>query len=153
MIFGPGMPLWHQTMFMNNYRLQLLESTSFAVSPQIVSDYNGSNISCHNSSDGEISLTVTGADPSLFTYQYSSLTNPIPINASNPIVGLEANTYTIIAIDPQGCVSLPEDIEVLAPQELEIDLISIVQPPTCNSGCDAILNVQALWHISLRLHC
>ena len=116
---------------------------TFAVSPQIVSDYNGSNISCHNSSDGEINLTVTGADPSLFTYQYSSLTNPVLINTPNPIVGLEANTYTIIAIDPQGCVSLPEEIEIVAPQELEIDIISIVQPPTCNSGCDAILNIQA----------
>ncbi len=131
-----------------NYVYEQLQASisaadTFAVLPQIISDFNGSNVSCHNSSDGEISLTVTGGNPSTFTYQYSSLTNPTFINAPNPIEGLNADTYTIVATDPQGCVSLPVEVEILAPQELIIDLIDVVQPITCNSECDAILNIQA----------
>ena len=95
-----------------NYVYEQLQASisaadTFAVLPQIISDFNGSNVSCHNSSDGEISLTVTGGNPSTFTYQYSSLTNPTFINAPNPIEGLNADTYTIVATDPQGVFLYP----------------------------------------------
>ena len=131
-----------------NYVYEQLQASisaadTFTVLPQIISDFNGSNVSCHNSSDGEISLSVTGGNPSTFTYQYSSLTNPTFVNAPNPIEGLDADTYTIVATDPQGCVSLPVEVEILSPQELTIDLIDVVQPITCNSECDAILSIQA----------
>ena len=114
------------------------------VNPQITSDYNGSDISCLNSADGEISLTSIGGDATSYVYQYFSTSNPILTDVLvNPLTALVADTYTFVATDAQGCASLPVDIEITEPLELVIDEVNVVQQASCNSTCDAIIDIQA----------
>ena len=55
----------------------VVSSDTIFVNPQVTSDYNGSDVSCVNSADGEITLTSIGGDDAFYTYQYSSTSNPI----------------------------------------------------------------------------
>ena len=131
-----------------NYVYEQLETivnnsdTVFA-NPLVTSDYNGTDVSCNGALDGEISLFSSGGDASSYTYQYSSTTNPAVVDAlANPLTALSADTYTIIATDAQGCSSLPTEITVIEPQALTIDNVIINQPPSCNSLCDAVIEVE-----------
>lgn len=122
----------------------IVSSDTIFVNPQISSDYNGSDVSCVNSADGEITLSSIGGDDALYTYQYSSISNPILTNVLvNPLTALAADTYTFVSTDAQGCTSLPVDVEITEPLELIIDQINVVQQASCNSTCDAIIDVQA----------
>ena len=126
------------------FLISVVGSDSVFVNPQITSNYNGSNVSCVNSDDGEISLNASGGDDTFYNYQYSSTSNTNLTDVLvNPLTGLAADTYTFVAIDAQGCASLPVDIEITEPLELLIDELNVVQP-SCNSLCDAVIDVQAL---------
>lgn len=122
----------------------VVSSDTVFVNPQITSDYNGSDVSCVNSADGEITLTSIGGDDALYTYQYSSTSNPnLTDILMNPLTNLVADTYTFVATDAQGCASLPADIEITEPLELVIDAVNVIQQASCNSTCDAIVDIQA----------
>lgn len=122
----------------------VVSSDTVFVNPQISSDYNGSDVSCVNSADGEITLSSIGGDDALYTYQYSSTSNPILTNVLvNPLTALAADTYTFVSTDAQGCTSLPVDVEITEPLELTIDQVNVIQQASCNSTCDAIIDVQA----------
>ena len=121
----------------------VVSSDTVVVNPQITSDYNGSDVSCVNSADGEITLTSIGGDDALYTYQYSSTSNPNLTDVlMNPLSNLVTDTYTFVATDAQGCTSLPVDIEITEPQELVIDAVNVIQQASCNSTCDAIIDIQ-----------
>jgi gliding motility-associated-like protein len=132
-----------------NYVYEALQTTVVSsdtvfVNPQITSDYNGSEISCNGNLDGEITLSASGGDDALYTYQYSSTSNPIITDAlANPLTNLGADTYTFIATDAQGCTSLPTDIEITEPSPVVIDAVVVDQPPSCNTSCDAIITIDA----------
>ena len=88
-------------------------------------DYNGFNVSCNGSTDGEIDLNVSGG--SLATgssYSYSWSTNNgsglSPTNKNQS--GLSAGTYTVVATDDNGC-SITQDIEIIEPNVLSISEI------------------------------
>ena len=122
----------------------VVSSDTIFVNPQVTSDYNGSDVSCVNSADGEITLTSIGGDDAFYTYQYSSTSNPILTDVLvNPLTALVADTYTFVATDAQGCTSLPVDIEITTPLEVVIDEVNVVQQASCNSTCDAIIDIQA----------
>ena len=122
----------------------VVSSDTVFVIPQITSDYNGYDISCVNSADGEITISSTGGNNALYTYQYSSSSNPNLTDIFvNPLTGLAADTYTFVATDAQGCTSLPVDIEITDPLDLIIDGVNLVQQASCNSTCDAIIDIQA----------
>ena len=61
----------------------------------------------------------------------------------NRLTNLAADTYTFVATDAQGCTSLPVDIEITEPQELVVDAVNVIQQASCNSTCDAIVDIQA----------
>ena len=61
----------------------------------------------------------------------------------NPLTNLAVDTYTFVATDAQGCTSLPLDIEIMEPQDLLIDAVNVIQQASCNSTCDAIIDIQA----------
>ena len=75
----------------------VVSSDTIFVNPQVTSDYNGSDVSCVNSADGEITLTSIGGDDALYTYQYSSTSNPNLTDVlMNPLTALVADTYTFV---------------------------------------------------------
>ena len=122
----------------------VVSSDTIFVNPQVTSDYIVSVVICVYCDDGEITLTSIGGDDAFYTYQYSSTSNPILTDVLvNPLTALVADTYTFVATDAQGCTSLPVDIEITEPLELVIDEVNVVQQASCNSTCDAIIDIQA----------
>ena len=89
------------------------------------SDYNGFNVSCKESIDGTIDLTVSGgylATGSSYTYSWSTNNGSglSPTNKNQS--GLSAGTYTVVATDDNGC-SITQDIEIIEPNILSISEI------------------------------
>ena len=89
------------------------------------SDYNGFNVSCKESTDGTIDLTVSGgylATGSSYTYSWSTNNGSglSPTNKNQS--GLSAGTYTVVATDDNGC-SITQDIEIIEPNILSISEI------------------------------
>src|SRR5205807_1637795 len=60
--------------------------------------YNGQNISCNGLSDGNIDLTVAGGTTN-YTYSWSNA------QVTQDISGLNANTYSVLVTDVNGCTS------------------------------------------------
>ncbi|MDB9793774.1 gliding motility-associated C-terminal domain-containing protein, partial [Flavobacteriaceae bacterium] len=89
------------------------------------SDYNGFNVSCKESTDGTIGLTVSGgylATGSSYTYSWSTNNGSglSPTNKNQS--GLSVGTYTVVAKDDNGC-TITQDIEIIEPNILSISEI------------------------------
>ena len=88
-------------------------------------DYNGFNVSCNGSTDGEIDIEVSGGyldTGAVYSYSWTtdggSGLNP---NTEDQ-TGLSAGTYTVVATDDNGC-SITQDIEIIEPDILSISEI------------------------------
>jgi len=64
----------------------------------VAATYNGQNISCNGLSDGSIGLTVAGGTTA-YTYAWSNS------QTTQNISGLNANTYSVLVTDVNGCTS------------------------------------------------
>ena len=85
-------------------------------------NFNGFNVSCNGSSDGEIDITVSGGylDPNtVYTYSWSTLDGSGLDPNSEDQTGLTAGTYTVVATDTNGC-TITQDIEITQPNVLGI---------------------------------
>lgn len=85
-----------------------------------LSDYNGFNTSCINSSDGEIYITPSGGTAP-YSYQWNTPGNPIFSNQQD-VINLSAGIYQAVLIDDNGCIQ-SEAIELVAPDTLQIDFV------------------------------
>jgi len=85
-------------------------------------NFNGFNVSCNGSSDGEIDITVTGGylDPNtVYTYTWST-SNGSGLNPNaEDQTGLTSGTYTVVATDANGC-TITQDVEITQPNALGI---------------------------------
>ena len=85
-------------------------------------NFNGFNVSCNGSSDGEIDITVSGGylDPNtVYTYSWST-TNGTGLNPNaEDQTGLTAGTYTVVATDKNGC-TITDQFEITQPDSLVI---------------------------------
>ncbi|MCA1762008.1 MAG: gliding motility-associated C-terminal domain-containing protein [Flavobacteriales bacterium] len=83
-----------------------------------ISDYNGFNLSCFNSTDGAIFTSVTGGlEP--YSFQWNTAGNT---NFSNQpdVQNLGPGSYEIVVIDDNGCVQ-SEIITLTAPDTVGVD--------------------------------
>lgn len=86
--------------------------------------YNGSDLSCHNDTDGEIQLTVAnGIAPYTYTWSEGS--------SSQNISGLSAGDYTVTVTDQNNCVQT-KNVTINNPPPLTLDL----QHPIDRNGFD-----------------
>ncbi len=72
---------------------------------EVISDFNGFNISCNGASDGSIDLTVTGGTISGPSYSYTWTTNDgsgMQPNTQDQS-GLGPGTYTVVVEDENAC--------------------------------------------------
>jgi gliding motility-associated-like protein len=90
----------------------------------VVSDYNGSQLSCPLSSDATIEIQANGGTGA---YSYSLPPNPVLINlpANNQVSGFSAGTQSFSLFDVNGCSSNTLNFEVIPPAELIITSITI----------------------------
>lgn len=115
----------------------------------ITSDYNGQDISCAAVSDGEITLTPFGGDPTSYTFEYTDLlSGTTNVSASNVISNLSADTYDIVAIDGIGCESAPVSYEIEEPEPISIANVQVTSDYngfdiSCFNACDAELTITA----------
>lgn len=71
------------------------------ISSAVKTSYNGADLSCSNSTDGEITVTASGGSGAL---QYSK-DNGSNYQLSNVFSGLAAGTYEIVVKDANNCIS------------------------------------------------
>ncbi|MDA9325321.1 gliding motility-associated C-terminal domain-containing protein [Flavobacteriales bacterium] len=77
----------------NNFSIQVNDPD-----PIDLTNYTQTNISCFGGNDGQINLTVLGATPP-YTYTWSNANG----QTTSSISSLNANTYTVIVQDANGC--------------------------------------------------
>ncbi|MEY3385474.1 MAG: hypothetical protein RIR53_285 [Bacteroidota bacterium] len=94
----------------------IVAPTQLTVASAVKKSYNGADLSCHNSTDGEITVTAAGGTG---TKQYS-LDNGSNWQASNVFSNLAAGTYKMKIRDANNCQTLPTVVEIVAPVELTV---------------------------------
>jgi len=86
------------------------------VASAVKTQYNGVDLSCHNSTNGEITVTAAGGTG---TKEYS-LDNGSTWQSSNVFSNLAAGTYKMRIKDQNGCETSPTVVEIVAPVELTV---------------------------------
>lgn len=120
-----------------------LESNAVVMDPKtpvqiiavnVFKDANGFNLSCHNASDGQIEVQVTGGNGPDYDYTLTKLGDPtIPfreiISALNTetFTGLTFGTYTVNVKDKNGCTAQPGVGIITNPPDLNPGFIGINQ--------------------------
>lgn len=111
-----------------------------------VSDYNGSSLSCHGSADGSIMAKGSGGTGDLYTYNWATGQKTALIS------NLSAGTYSVRAIDINGCEAVAEKM-LIGPDPVEavIDVTTDYngQPLSCADASDAALTVSARGGVSM----
>jgi len=95
------------------------------------SDFNGVNVSCENSVDGNLQALATGGVPN-YIYAWSSNQTTDLIN------NLPAGNYTVTVTDNSGC-SIVENFEMFAPTAL--NLTADFSNPICDGPSTGFVNV------------
>ena len=67
----------------------------------VTTDYNGSDISCYQLSDGAVTANIVGGTPG-YTYSWTN-SSGTEVGTNQAASGLSAGTYTITATDLNGC--------------------------------------------------
>ncbi|MFC2152635.1 gliding motility-associated C-terminal domain-containing protein, partial [Bacteroidota bacterium] len=83
-------------------------------------------ITCYGADDGQIVITATDGTPG---YQYS-VDSAFTWNAGNTFTALAQDTFYIAVQDAAGCIRFGDTIELLYPDTISIDSITII-PTTC----------------------
>lgn len=92
----------------------LLEATT-----DVISDYNGQDISCFNNSDGSVEVIATGGTPGL-TYEWTNASSTV-ISMNPTVSGIPEGLYNVLVTDVNGCQVI-EDIYVSEPPELTANI-------------------------------
>ncbi len=99
----------------------VIQPEDLTITVDSISDINGFNTSCWNSSDGSIFITP-GGGITPYSYIWNRPGNP---NFSNQqdVSNLSAGTYEVVLTDQNGCVQ-NEFIELIGPDPISIDFIA-----------------------------
>lgn len=82
-------------------QIMLTEPDSISLSTQVVSNYNGADISCTGASDGELEVLYSGGTPG-----YTVLWDANANNQNTDIAtGLVAGSYMVTVTDTNGCMN------------------------------------------------
>lgn len=107
----------------------------FSVSA-MVSDHNGTGVSCPSASDGSIDLTVSGATPP-YNFQW---TGPLgPLGTSEDVSGLASGTHVVVISDQNGC-STTQTFVLTAPAPLSAS--PLVTNVACAGGANGGIDME-----------
>ncbi|MGV8945884.1 MAG: LamG-like jellyroll fold domain-containing protein, partial [Lutibacter sp.] len=90
--------------------------TDVTIASAVKTLYNGADLSCATSTNGQITITANGGTGTL-TY---SKDNGVTYQASNIFSSLAAGSYQIIVKDVNNCVSTPTAVTISAPTDVTI---------------------------------
>ena len=112
-------------------------------SASVISNYNGSDISCFGASDGEIEITASGGITGNYIYlldnvSYGSGSSPFMIPS------LSDGTYDVTIQDANGCLTAPSPVTLSEPAELIISSSSPSNLISCNGYSDGEITIVAL---------
>jgi gliding motility-associated-like protein len=107
----------------------------------VTTDYNGSDISCYQLSDGGVTVNVQGGTPG-YTYSWSNGTVN-NLGSSSSLSGIPEGTYTVTVTDINGCtyatsVLLNQPTQVLASSSVLSFYFG--QGVSCEGASDGIIN-------------
>jgi gliding motility-associated-like protein len=111
----------------------------------VITDYNGSDISCYQLSDGGVTSNILGGTPG-YTYTWSN-SSGASIGYAQSLSGIPAGTYTVSATDLNGCVY---STNVTVNQPSQVTATSSVlsfyfgQGVSCEGASDGIVNAVAV---------
>jgi len=95
------------------------------------------NTSCNSALDGELSLTITGGTG---PFEYS-INNGVTWSITNPITGLGAANYQVLAreLSDNSCIGSSLVVAVQEPKML--DATFSTSDVTCNAGMNGVINI------------
>lgn len=102
----------------------------------LLSNYNGSSISCANASDGIINVSAAGG-VGPYTYIWSTL----PAQNTQTLSGLNAGIYTVTITDANGC-EIIRSYNLIEPSQLQAQFIQT--NVSCNGACNGQIIANAL---------
>lgn len=112
----------------------LTEPDPVVITTNITSSFNGYEVSCLGSTDGEVTVSTTGGTGA---YAYST-TGGAPFSyATNNITALAAGGYTLLATDANSCVSNADPIVLTEPSLLEVAAVNVTSAVSCFGAADA----------------
>ena len=98
---------------------------------------NPSPTVCATSSDGSITVNASGGS-GLFTY---STDNGTTFTSNNPVIGLAAGAYQVVAKDSKGCTSPVLNISV--PAATAVTFNTIAKNPSCTGDVNGSITINA----------
>jgi gliding motility-associated-like protein len=112
-----------------------LDTTIIITAPTTITSITTvTDITCYGADDGQIVIAASGGTPAIIppAYQYSidSTDNWSPGNTFNLV---DERKYIIAVQDSLGCIHFGDTIEMLNPDTISIDAITVV-PTTCSGG-------------------
>lgn len=109
------------------------EPTPITATTQVISDYNGQDISCANECDGAAQIIPAGGTPP-YTYNWIDIATGNPLGVFTDIANnLCKGTYDIIVTDDNGCV---DTFQVTITQPAPLVNVFGSQNVTCPGECD-----------------
>jgi gliding motility-associated-like protein len=96
-----------------------------------------SQVSCHDASDGVITVTATGG-----TGAYSYSINSGPFQSSNVFTGLPGGTYVVTVIDENKCSATSPEMIIMNPELLTIDA-SVSSQVLCHDESNGVITATA----------
>ena len=108
----------------------------------VTSDFSTFPISCQDSTDGVIEVSVLGGAGGEYSYSIDGgLTFPFASVGALDITNLAEGSYSVIAIDSNLCESLAQDITLDAPVPLSFDFITTSTLISCNGFSDGEISL------------
>jgi len=125
--------------------ITLMEPQPLSGVATVTTDYNGSDISCYQLSDGGVTSNIQGGTPG-YTYTWSN-SSGASIGSAQSLSGIPAGTYTVSATDLNGCV-YSTNVTVNQPSQVtansSVFSFYFGQGVSCEGASDGIVNAVAV---------
>lgn len=126
---------------MNTMLMNPCGSPQFTLTTSVLTNYNGWGVSCADSCDGAVSVTVTGG-VGPFQYKWTSIPPPSDTLATTDSVACQGNQGVVVTDKGQN---LPfgqpcnASVNIVNPTKLSVSLIGSINP-TCADTCDGAIS-------------
>ena len=104
-------------------------------------DYNGSNVSCFGKSDGELTVTPSGGNGSVYR-GYTYLMSGRSVQTEKVFGNLSAGSYIISITDGRGCTVTRQDLLVQQPEPVGLKVLKL-EDTKCFNDSSGVITVAA----------